>query len=196
VEDDEDEDDDRGRSRYRDREEDDDRDEDEEEERPRRRKKKRRKKSSAAPWLLGIAGGLLGIGAIIGLIFLIRGLGGDSTLSKHQKAAKELVRLMTDLVEALNSVRDRETAKSAAVRINKICDDVEALAERGKKLPKLSNSDDEKLRKEFMPQFQRVTQQLQQAGFNAGRASQGEPAMLQAAQRLIQMGHKLKDMGN
>jgi len=166
--------------------------EEEEEKRPRRRKRRRRKSGNSLGMWLGIGGGVLGVGLLVALFFILGPFGG--AYAKHEKEAKELIRLFTELSEALESVKDRATAQTAAQKINKICDQLEQLGQRIKNLPLISKADDKRLQDKYEPEIRKLNQRMISASTQAGMKSQGEPSFVQAGLRLIQVGQQLQSV--
>ena len=123
-------------------------------------------------------------------------MGSKDAYQENEAAAKEMVACLEELASTMESVKDRNTAKTGAERINRICDRLEKLGDRSQKLPKLTREQDERLKRDVMPRIETLNRRLAQVGFQAGLASQGEPAFLAAAMRLQQVGQKLQRLGN
>jgi hypothetical protein len=173
-------------------------DEDEFDDRPPRRERLRREpapKSGKAGLIVGLAvgGSVLLIGLVVGVFFLVRSFG--DAYSKHEAASQDALKLLTELADAMESVKDPESAKVAAVRINKVCDQLEELEKRVKALPKLSAADDDRLKKKFQPEVDKINQRAAKAAFQAGANSRGEPSFLAAVKRLEQVGKQLQAKG-
>ena len=170
---------------------------DDEDDRPRRtRKKKRRAKSGKLALVLGLAIGggmlcLLLIGAGITVALLV---GSKDAYKENEAAAKEMVECLEELVAALESVKDRNTAKAGADRINRACDRMEKLADRVPKLPKLTPEQDKKLENQIMPQINSLNQRMARIAFQAGLAAQGEPSFRAAVDRLTEVGKRMQRM--
>ena len=49
-------------------------------------------------------------------------------LARHEAVIEGKIRLLHDLADALEGVKDRASARAAAVKINKVCDRLEELA--------------------------------------------------------------------
>jgi hypothetical protein len=172
---------------------DDDVDHDEDvERRPRRKRgKARRRSSTALLWtILGGVGALVVIVAVVLVLMLARGGGGG--FGQHEEAMKESLQLMGELEAALNEVKDQNSARVAAGKIEKVCDRVEALGKRVKALPKLTPAEDKQLQAKYKPQTDALTQRMQKVGFQAGMNSGGEPSFVAAAKRLTRVGQAFK----
>jgi hypothetical protein len=180
------------------RERDDDRDEryddDEVERRPRRKRSKRRRGSSAALiWsLVGGVGVLLLIGIVVVVLLLVVA---GSARAQHEAAMKESLQLMAELENALNEVKDQDSARVAAAKIQRVCDRLEALGNRVKGLPRMTPAEAKQLEDQYKPQADAFAQRMQKVGFQAGANSRGEPSFVAAAQRLVRVGQSLKQMG-
>jgi len=118
-----------------------------------------------------------------------------AALEKHEKVMEEMLGLMKELLQAFESVKDRATAKTAAGRINKVCDGLEAVAKRAKDLPNPPPDVEDRLKKKYEPELKKLAEQMGQVAFKAGQASGGEPSFLEAAQRLAKVGEALQSLG-
>jgi hypothetical protein len=172
---------------------------DDEPARPARRKRKPARKG-ANPILilcLAIAAGVLFVGGGVTVLIslLSKGGGASSAYGQNEAVAKELVQALTDMAEALESVKDANSAKTAAGKLNTICDRVEGLAKRAKELPKLTQAEDKRLKDQYEPQMRTLAGRMQNAGFEAGRRCGGEPSFLEAAKRRERLGKDLQRMG-
>jgi hypothetical protein len=126
----------------------------------------------------------------LGLVFAAVGCGG----SKHEKVVKGLIDQLNELGDALESVKDKESAKAAAVRINKVCDRLKELAKEYEDLPKPSKAEDERLKKKYEGDLKKAAERVQKVAFDAGAKSQGEPDFLKAALRLQEVGKDLQKL--
>jgi Sec-independent protein translocase protein TatA len=177
---------------------DDDRDEryrdDDVERRPRRKKPRARRGSSAALiWsLIGGVGALVLIVIVVVVLILV---GGGSALSQHEGAMKESLQLMAEFENAMNEVKDQNSARVAAAKIQQLCDRLEALANKVRALPKITPVEAKQLQDKYKAQADGFAQRMQQVGFQAGMNSRGEPSFVAAAQRLVRVGQSLKQMG-
>lgn len=161
---------------------------DEPEPRPARRKRPRKKapkKGSKVGLIIGLAilGGVVLVGGVVALFMLSR----SSTYSKQEAAAKDIIKLLNEFADALESVKDPESAKSAAARIDKICDRLDELGKRAQALPKLTQAEDTRLRKQIEPELNQVNERIVKVAFQAGLNSKGEPAFMSSLQKLQQV---------
>jgi hypothetical protein len=170
-------------------------DEDDDGDRPIRRKRRRKKAAgSGGTIVLTVAlviGGLVVLGGLgVGIYFGVSALGG--AYGKNEAAAKETISALTELADALESVKDPPSARLAAARIEAVCDRMEQLASRIKGLPKLSPEDDKKLEQQYKAEITRINERIVKVAFQAGVNSQAEPAFMSAANRLKTVGEKLQ----
>src|SRR5947207_2032820 len=98
------------------------------------------------------------------ILFNISGC--SSSYSKAEAATKELLSAMNDITEALESVKDKETAKAAAPKIEAAVDRMQAAKNKADTI-KGSQADKEKLEKEYMPKVLEVTTRMQAAAITA-----------------------------
>lgn len=172
------EDDDRPARRRRDEEE----DEEEFDERPRRRKKAK-KKSPVLLWSV-IGGGVALLVAGLVIIVVVAARSRGSAFEQHEAAVREAIAVSNELGAALETVKDKDSARTAAIKINQICDRMEALAKRERSLPRLTAEEERRLQNLVGAEVTALTQRLTAAGFQAGVRSQGEASFVAAAKRL------------
>lgn len=130
-------------------------------------------------------------GVCLLLVFSVAGCSGSS---KHEAVIKGMVDQLNALADAMESVKDKASAKAAAVKINKVCDRLKELGNEAQGLPKLSKDEDEKLMKKYMPELQKANERLTKVALQAGLASGGEPDFLAAAKRLQEVGKDLQKL--
>jgi len=175
----------------------DDGDEDEYEDRRASRRFRRRpvRGGSNTALIVGlvIGGGVLVLGAIIALAIALWPSG--SNYSKHEAAAQEVIQLMRELAEALESVRDPASARTAAAKIEQICDRIEKLEQKLKSLPKITQAEDKRLKNKFEPELNQVAKRAENSAFQAGVNSGGEPSFVAALRRLERLGNRLQRLG-
>ena len=128
-------------------------------------------------------------GVCLALILAVSGCGGSS---KHEKVIKGMVEQMNALADALENVKDKDSAKAAAAKINKICDKMAELGKEAEGLPKLSKSEDEKLKSKYEPELKKAGERMQKVAVEAGIKSGGDPDFLKAMQRLQEVGKDLQ----
>lgn len=181
-----------------DRDERDDRDDDDDyDRRPRKRKRSKKKSGSSSGLIWGIVAGVVGLLVVIIVVvvlLLVRG-GGGAAQAQHEEAMKEALQTLTDLENAMREVRDPASAKVAAVKVNQVCDRLEALGRKVQALPKLPVAQAQQLQNKYKPQVDAINGRMAQVGFQAGQNSRGEASFVAAAQRLMQVGLALQRLG-
>jgi hypothetical protein len=184
---DDDEDEDRPAKRKRD----DDEEEDDEDDRPRGKKKKAKAKGGGIPmwvWLAVGGGGLAVVGLVVVLIFALGG-------SAHESVIRGVISCMSDLADALESVKDKDSAKAAAPKINKICDRMEELAKKGKSLGEPPTAEAERLEKKYKPELEKQMKRLVAAQMKVALAGGNDPDFQKAIQRLASVGASMGRIG-
>lgn len=116
-------------------------------------------------------------------------------VGKHEAVIKGMVEQLNALADALESVKDRDTAKAAAVKINKVCDRMTELGKEAKGLPKAPKEEDERLKAKYEGEMAKAARRLQATAVQAGRNSGGEPDFLKSLMRLQEVGKVLQSLG-
>jgi hypothetical protein len=111
--------------------------------------------------------------------------------SKHEALGKDMVKILTDLTDVLESVQDRDSARAAAVRIQQICDRMEELERREQFLPAIRRSEAARLKEQWERELKPVKDRLNQAIMRAGLNSGGEPSYMAACVRFDQIKDRL-----
>jgi hypothetical protein len=111
------------------------------------------------------------------LLTTCSGCGGG--YSKAEEATKEMLSSMNDISAALESVKDKETAKAAAPKIEAAVERLKAATKKAEGV-KGTQADKEKLEKEYMPKIQEASTRMMQASMTAAVASGGDPTFLKA----------------
>jgi hypothetical protein len=172
-------------------------DEEEDEDEPIRRKKRKRKSrkggNSVLVIILGIASGVLFVGgAVLVLISLLSKGGGGSD---HEGLVKDSIRLMGELIAAMESVKDANSARAAADKLNRIADRLEEIGRKAKDLPKIGEAEEKRLKEKYEPEMLRLQGQLRNATMQADRNHGGEVSYLNAKRRLVQVALELQRIG-
>jgi hypothetical protein len=135
-------------------------------------------------------------------VFVAAILGGAVFLSQKSNrsddrdgAEREAMRIMKDLAAVMESVKDRESARVAAARIEGICDRLEMLVRRAQNLPAIPPEEQQKRQERFDAEMGPTNARMYDLGKQAALNAQGEPAFISAAQRLIQVNQKWKEVG-
>ena len=129
---------------------------------------------------------------VVGLIFAVAVSGCNSAYKKHEEVIQGLVKATSDFADALESVKDRETAKAAAVKINRIVDQLEELGKKAEDLPLITKRDDDKLIEKYKPEIKKQQERVEKVAFQAGVNSGGEPSFQKALERFKAVGEKLQ----
>lgn len=149
-----------------------------------RKKSRSKRKSSVNPGLIigGVVGGIVVIGVLVGAVVLIRG--SFSPVAKHRKLANDALAVLDDFASALEDIHDQESAREAAVKINKLTDRMEEIAKRNDDLPKITKVQNDELEEEFKDKFELLKPRLKTATFKAARWLATEPTLKAAILRL------------
>jgi hypothetical protein len=115
---------------------------------------------------------------------------GQSAYQANADFAEESIAVMDLYSDALESVKDKETAKAAAVKIKEANGRMEKLLETKDDIPKVGKSDKEKLDKEYMPKMKAAIARMQKAGFSAGFKSGAEPTFMAAIKEMKALGER------
>jgi hypothetical protein len=114
---------------------------------------------------------------------LVSASGCSSNYGKAEEATKQMLSAMDEVSAALESVKDKESAKAAAPKIEAA---TQRLAEVKKKLDTLkgTKAEQEKLEKEYMPKILAAGKRLEAAALPAALKCEGEPTFLKAAEKM------------
>ena len=105
------------------------------------------------------------------------------TYSRAEDVTQGLLREMTAITLALESVQDKETARVAAPGIEAAVNRMQELKKKADAI-KGTKADQDKLEKEYMPKVLEATTRMQKAAMSAGAASGGEPTFLKAVEKM------------
>lgn len=163
-------------------------------ERPRRSRKKRPRKSGNRRLLFGlvIGGGVLCFLLILAGIVVAVVMGHKDPYKENEAAMKEMLTYFEEFATTMESIKDPQSAKTGAERINKICDRMEKVIARVVKLPKLTPAQNERLKNEMQPRIDVCVQRIARVAFQVQAATQGEPTFQAALQRMQQVSNRLK----
>jgi hypothetical protein len=117
--------------------------------------------------------------------------GGCGGVREHEAVLEDMLRTITDLSDVLEKVEDKESAREAAVKVNRICERLEELSKRAAALPKLSKAEDEKLVKKLKPEIERTTKRMGAAVLAAGTKSGKDPDLMNSLLRVRSVLEKL-----
>src|SRR5262245_38844845 len=107
----------------------------------------------------------------------------NSNYARHAAAEREARLILKDFAAALESIKDPASARTAATRMNVLCDRMDALMTTMLELPPITLEERKKLQKQWDGDLGPPSA-LFEAGRNATRNAQGEPALVAAGQRL------------
>jgi methylphosphotriester-DNA--protein-cysteine methyltransferase len=134
--------------------------------------------------------------ALIVLLTLCGCQNQNGAVEKNEEAAKESVRFLSEIVDAMESVEDKDSAKSAAAKINKAIDRMEKYLVKAKNLPPISQSENTRLEKKYMSQIKKLNERMEKVAFSAGMKCEEEPDFMKAMERMASVGQKMQQMGN
>ncbi|HYT94629.1 MAG TPA: hypothetical protein VEL76_38290 [Gemmataceae bacterium] len=191
--------------------------------RPKRKRPRKEQGSNLALILsLSIGGGLLVIGLVVLIIVLsssgsskqpevvVKGgvpqpkgqqppfpvpQGGGAAFAQNEALARDMIAILNEMADALESVRDKNTARVAAARLQQVCNRMENLVQRVAGVPKLTPEEDLRLQQQFNTQLMQAQIRMQRVAAQAGQNSQGEPSFQAAALRMQQVGMRMQQMG-
>lgn len=127
---------------------------------------------------------ILGVGLF--LVFVVAGCKRDSAKdrAKVEALVEETFTALNDLADALESIKDPASAKTAAKKIHNAFDRLEEIGKKANALPKLSQSDKDALRDKYKDDLKKVSKRIESAGFEAGKmAGNNNPDLLNAIRR-------------
>jgi hypothetical protein len=167
-------------------------DDEDDDDRPvrRRRKKRARKGNPVLVW--GAVGGGVALVAAVGVVLLIVLGGGGGGAGQQEQVLKDIVQVMREFRQTLESVKDQDSARAAASRLDALSDRLDALTKKAKGLPKVSRAEDERLKAKYKPEMDQLEQGMQQVGVQAGMNSRGEPSFMAALQKFGQTAMRMQ----
>ena len=114
---------------------------------------------------------------------LVSASGCSSNYGKAEEATKQMLSAMDELSAALESVKDKETAKAAAPKIEAAS---QRMIDAKKKLEPLkgSKAEEEKLAKEYKGKMEEAAKRLQSGDYSSMVKSDSEPTFLKAVKTL------------
>ncbi len=163
-----------------------------------RRRRKPVKKSGGNAGIIIAAvcgGGMILLVLVVGIVFAVKNMGTSSAYKQHEKLSEDVIDQMRELTAALESVTDRNSAKAAALRINRVCDKLEEIINAEKKLPRLTRAENRRLKEKVDNETEKLDREIEGIASRAAKASRAEPTFLAAAKRLIKVSNRLGEMG-
>ena len=137
--------------------------------------KKKKKNAGNTKLILIIVGSVLGTGAIVGLVFLIMYLAGDS----HERLANDSIALAEDLFEILETAKDESSAKAAATKIRGLVGRAERLAERNQALGTVPVDDLKEIQERLKPRMEKLRDRIRLGRPSAEVQKILQPAMME-----------------
>jgi DNA repair ATPase RecN len=107
---------------------------------------------------------------------------GESAYEKNDKFAAEVLATHKELEKTLQSVKDKESAKAAATKIDEICNSFEELTKRIKTIPRLPGN--KKLESKYRAELEGIPKRLEEAITQAVENAEEEEAFMKSFQRL------------
>lgn len=126
-----------------------------------------------------LAGGIV-------LVLGMTGCSGDANKGKQEAAMTDSVKILGEYADAIESVKDKQTGKEAAVKINTVCDKMEALAASTSTLPKVENKAefDKFMTAKVIPEMEKVMKRASKDKVaNAVVLSGGDESFTKAMER-------------
>jgi hypothetical protein len=117
---------------------------------------------------------------------LINLAGCSSNYAKAEEATKEMLGALNDIIDALESVKNKETAKAAAPKIEAAVDRMQAAKNKADTI-KGTQADKEKLEKEYLPKLAEAQTRMQKAALSAGLKCEQEPTFMKAIEKMSKL---------
>jgi ABC-type transporter Mla subunit MlaD len=134
---------------------------------------------------------LAGVGIV--LACGLSGCGNDA-YEKSEAGAKDMIKAMNEIADALETVKDKDTAKKAAPKIEQAANKMEEIGKTLGNL-KLTKAQDDKLTKELEPEMNKAAARLQKVTAPAAAACEKEEAFMKSMLRLESAGKSLQKIG-
>ena len=115
-----------------------------------------------------------------------------SNYAKHEAAEREALDILKDLATALQSIKDPQSARSAAGRIQIIWDRLETLIQKVQNLPALTVGERRKLDDTLSAEGGPVIVQLFDLARQAARNAQGEATFVSTLERIAKLSERYK----
>ena len=103
---------------------------------------------------------------------------------QNEQAIKDMIDGMNEIASALESVRDRNSARAAAGRINNASAKWERVAVQMRTLPKISFADNSRLKEAYREKLESAKSRMQRVARRAGTLSQREPTFQASIRRM------------
>jgi uncharacterized protein (TIGR03066 family) len=131
--------------------------------------------------------------ALAALVVLgLSGCGGKTEKAEaHEAILDDALRLFNDLAETLEGVKDEDSAAAAVKKVETITDRLDEMAWRMKSVGDPSEAEKDRLRKQYKPKMDKVTQRLQRAYAAVGERLGDHPELAESLQQLALSGQML-----
>jgi hypothetical protein len=124
----------------------------------------------------------LGLLLCICLVFSFSGCG--NSVEKHEAVVKDSVDAMNEFVSALESVKDSDTAKQAAARIDKVILRFEEIGKTAQALPHVTKSQRDSLDKKMADGIKSLDERMAKLGPEIGiKSGAAAPELMKAIDR-------------
>lgn len=107
-------------------------------------------------------------------------VGNSDAYRRNDEFYDKVSKGIQDMGKAMNSIRDPQTARSAATRLNQVAAVLEQQANIAPSLPKISFGERNRIKQKYES---RLVGLGYSTGYRAGRASRGEPTFMAAVKR-------------
>lgn len=152
---------------------------------PKKKKKKGKSSGSGMGLIIGLSvGGLILVGGLVwGVMFLLNsGILG----SKHETIIKNMISNMNELASALESVKDEGSAAAAAPRIVSTAGKLADIRKSMKDM-KIAKSEDDRLKKKYEGELNKVGERIRSAGMKAGPIGSRDPTYRDAMMKMREL---------
>ena len=115
-------------------------------------------------------------------LVLVSGSGCSGNYSKAEDATKEMLGLLNDISATLESVKDRESARAAAPKLESLVDRTQEVQNRALAI-KGTKADQERLEKAYKAKVEEAKNRLKNAVMSAVAKAGAEPSFTAALQK-------------
>jgi hypothetical protein len=131
----------------------------------------------------------------IPLAYLLIGAlaGCTGNYKRHEANTLTAIQEINNLAGVLETVKDRESAKAAAPRVEVLVQTLDDLKTRDNALPKLAKEDEDRLANAYKLAMEDAQRRMIMALIEAQKKADGEPAFLQALTKLQALGAKFNE---
>src|SRR5262245_29990822 len=120
----------------------------------------------------------------LGACLVLACFAGCRSSEQHEAVLRGMVETWDELADVLEQVRDKETAREAAGKVDKIYNRFEDLIRKSKSRPRVSKREDKRLAEKFQPDTDRVSKRFGNAVFSALMKSNREKTLVESLRRL------------